>query len=76
MKWGGLVIRDFQWMTSAVSPCYLSNSHLCRKHSCLCLCVEMLHESETAGQTVTVKGGELQTNTNHPAADSEENSAL
>lgn len=53
MRWGGggMVIRDFQWLTCAVSPCYLSNSHLCRKHFCLCLCecVEMLHESETAG---------------------------
>lgn len=56
-------------------PCYLSNSHLRRRHSCLRLCVEMLHESETAGQTVTVKGGEPQTNTSHPAAESDEGSA-
>lgn len=35
----GLVIRDFHWMTSAVSPCYLPNSHLCPKHSCPCVCV-------------------------------------
>lgn len=36
----------------------------------------MLHESETAGQMVTVKGEELQTNTNHPAARSREKSAF
>lgn len=40
-------------MTSAVGPCHPSNSHLCHKHSrvCVCVfvCVAILHDSGAAG---------------------------